>query len=361
MVELSEADRWRHFGRDWERRLREAGLNGVSWPLDSGGQGRTLLEEIALLEELASANVPESLNFIAKTMLGPTLIRHGNESQRQRFLPAILDGAHMWCQGFSEPDAGSDLANLKTKAVRSDGGWRLFGQKVWTSFASRSDWMFALVRTDREAERHAGLSFVLVDMSTPGIAVRPLRQITGDAEFNEVFFDDVHVPDENVVGQPGEGWKIAGTLLAHERGAAHFGRHIRFRRELERLIELGQTLELDGMPLIEASDYRDRLMALLGKIEIYRLMAYRQVTAMLAGGGAGEGSVIKLFWNSMYQELQGTALDMLGPLAWMADPQRPDLARWPKRFLYSLSRSIAGGTAEIQRNIVAERVLGLPK
>lgn len=359
--DLSVADRWLLFGRGWERKLFEAGLNGVSWPQDSGGQGLSILEEIVLLEELAIVDVPESINSIAKTMLGPTMIIHGDQMQRSRFLPAILRGEHIWCQGFSEPDAGSDLAALRTKAVRVNGGWRLSGQKIWTSHAARADWMFALVRSDPEAERHSGLSLMLVDLASDGVEVRPLPQINGEADFNEVFLDQVFVPDENVVGEPGDGWAIARTLLGFERGAAHFGRHIRFRRQLGEILEMLKAMKTDEANLAASTYYRDRLMRVLAEVEIYRLMAYRHLSSMLSRQVGSEGSVIKLFWNEMYQELQSVAMELLGVYGYDWHGEHFNTSQWPRRYLYSLSRTIAGGTSEIQRNIVGERLLGLPR
>ena len=356
---LSADDRWDLFGRVWERKLHDAGFAGLSWPVAVGGGGRSLAEEVVLLEELARHGVPESVNAIAKSMLGPTIIAHGTDDQKRRFLTRILSGEDIWCQGFSEPDAGSDLAAVRTRATPAHAGWCVSGQKIWTSHAARSDWMFALVRSDIDVERHGGLMFILIDLRSPGVEIRPLRQINGDAEFNEVFFTDVFVPDDQVLGRPHDGWKVARTTLGFERGIAHFGRYIRFRRQLDELIALAGDVSrcADGL---ESSDFRDRLMESLVELEIYRLMAYRLITQMAAGAGS-EGSLVKLMWTEAYQKMQRLALEIGGAPQLEWDVHEPNDGAWAKRYLNSLSRTIAGGTSEIQRNIIAERLLGLPR
>jgi alkylation response protein AidB-like acyl-CoA dehydrogenase len=357
---LGADDRWELFGRAWERKLHDGGLAGLSWPVAVGGGGKSLVEEVVLLEELARHGVPESVNAIAKSMLGPTIIAHGTTDQKHRFLTNILSGDDIWCQGFSEPDAGSDLASVRTRATLADGGWRVSGQKIWTSHAARSDWMFALVRSNSDVERHAGLTFILIDLHSPGVEIRPLRQINGDAEFNEVFFTDVFVPDDQVVGQPHDGWKVARTTLGFERGVAHFGRYIRFRRQLDELIVLAGDVSNGYAGGFESSDLRDRLMESLVELEIYRLMARGLITRMAAGAGS-EGSLVKLMWTEAYQKMQRLALDVGGAPQLEWDVHEPNDGAWAKRYLNSLSRTIAGGTSEIQRNIIAERLLGLPR
>ena len=355
-------ERLRHFGRGWERRLLNAGLNGLSWPVEFGGQGATIAEEMVLLEESARLNIPESINNVAKTMLGPTLMAHGTIEQQQRYLGRILSGEHIWCQVFSEPDAGSDLANIRTTAERVMGGWSVHGQKLWTSRAQYSDRCFAIVRTDAESQRRAGLSVLLVALDQPGVAVRPLRQANGDDEFNEVWFDGALVADADVLGGVGDGWRVARTILSYERGTAHFGRHVRFRRQLEQLIKLATGLEISGVPATTHAHYRDQFMEALAESEIYRLLTRRELGRLQSEEVGMQGSFLKLFWTEMYQRQERLALELLGPHADLLDgPGALDEDRHGLRYLSALSRSIAGGTSEIQRNIVAETTLGLPR
>jgi alkylation response protein AidB-like acyl-CoA dehydrogenase len=357
------AERLLHFGRPWERKLLDAGLNGISWPVEYGGCGGPVTHEMVFLEEATRCNVPESLNKLAKTMVGPALQVHGTEDQRRRFLPGMLDGTHIWCQGFSEPEAGSDLAGVRTRAEPADGGWRVSGQKLWTSRAQYSDYCFALVRTDNTGERgHAGLSMMLIALAQDGVEIRPLRQANGDDEFNEVFFDGAFVPEEDVLGGVGAGWAVARTILSFERGITHFGRHVRLRRQLEELISRSAGIEVDGRPALLQADFRQRLAAAISEAEIYRLLAYRECAALERGEVGSSGSAVKLFWTEMWRRHQDLALEILGSRvndsggAAASDDDEP-----MSRYLSSLSRSIAGGTSEIQRSIVAERILGLPR
>jgi alkylation response protein AidB-like acyl-CoA dehydrogenase len=356
-------ERLLHFGRSWERKLGEAGFNGISWPAEYGGRGGPVAHEMIFLEEATRCNVPESLNKLAKTMVGPALQVHGTEGQCRRFLPGMLDGTHIWCQGFSEPEAGSDLAGVRTRAEPADGGWRVSGQKLWTSRAQYSDYCFALVRTDGTGERrHAGLSMMLIALAQDGVEIRPLRQANGDDEFNEVFFDGAFVPEGDVLGGVGDGWAVARTILSFERGITHFGRHVRLRRQLEELIARSAEIEVDGRPALLQADFRQRLAAALSEAEIYRLLAYRECAALERGAVGSSGSAVKLFWTEMWRRHQDLALEILGSRvndaggAAASDDDEP-----MSRYLSSLSRSIAGGTSEIQRSIVAERILGLPR
>jgi alkylation response protein AidB-like acyl-CoA dehydrogenase len=356
-------ERLLHFGRSWERKLMEAGLNGISWPVEYGGRGGPVTHEMVFLEEATRCNVPESLNKLAKTMVGPALQVHGTEDQRRRFLPGMLDGTHIWCQGFSEPEAGSDLAGVRTRAERADGGWRVSGQKLWTSRAQYSDYCFALVRTDDTGERgHAGLSMMLIALAQDGVEIRPLRQANGDDEFNEVFFDGAFVPEEDVLGGVGAGWAVARTILSFERGITHFGRHVRLRRQLEELIARSGEIEVDGRPALLQADFRQRLAAALSEAEIYRLLAYRECAALERGAVGSSGSAVKLFWTEMWRRHQDLALEILGSrVNDSGGAAAPNDDEPMSRYLSSLSRSIAGGTSEIQRSIVAERILGLPR
>jgi alkylation response protein AidB-like acyl-CoA dehydrogenase len=349
---LTEEERWGWFGREWERGLHEGGLNGASWPVDAGGRGLTLDHEVVILEEMARAGVPESVNYLAKTMLGPTLMDHGSDDQRMRFLRGVLDGSTMWCQGFSEPNAGSDLAAVEARCkADAGGGYRLHGQKIWTSLAIRADWMFALVRSEPGSSRHEGLSFVLLDMKQAGVEVRPILQIDGLSDFNEVFFDGARVEERNVVGRPGDGWRVAMTMLGYERGLAHVGRYIRFDAQLDDLVALASRFGV-----LDA--YAPRLMEIRAEIEVYRLATYRLLSERVEGPAA---SVVKVFWTEMLQRMQALAVEIAGELALSQVGSMPEAEVWEGRYLASLSRTLAGGTSEIQRNIIAERLLGLPR
>jgi alkylation response protein AidB-like acyl-CoA dehydrogenase len=356
-------ERLLHFGRSWERKLLEAGFNGISWPVEYGGRGGPVAHEMVFLEEATRCNVPESLNKLAKTMVGPALQVHGTEDQRRRFLPGMLDGTQIWCQGFSEPEAGSDLAGVRTRAKAANGGWRIFGQKLWTSRAQYSDYCFALVRTDGTGERgHAGLSMMLVALAQDGVEIRPLRQANGDDEFNEVFFDGAFVSEADVLGEVGAGWAVARTILSFERGITHFGRHVRLRRQLEELIARSAAIEVDGRPALLQADFRQRLAASLAEAEIYRLLAYRECASLERGAVGSSGSAVKLFWTDMWRRHQDLALEILGSRVDDSGGAADSNDDEPmSRYLSSLSRSIAGGTSEIQRSIVAERSLGLPR
>jgi len=293
------------------------------------------------------------------SMLGPTLMKHGTQAQQKRFLQNILTADEIWCQGFSEPNAGSDLANLQTRAVVDGDHFAINGQKVWTSMAHVADWCFLLVRTDPEAPKHKGITFVLVDMRTPGITVRPLRQITGEAEFNEVFFDNVRVPLANVVGRMNEGWSITITTLAYERDLLTFVRHISLRNALHRLIDLTRRTGRGSDPVV-----RQKIATLAIGEQCLRLNGYRSLTKILRGGAPGpEGSTSKLYWSQIDQELAAVASEVIGPYSQLAPGTAwaPDDGQWEFYELLARASGIRAGTSEILRNILAERVLGLPK
>jgi alkylation response protein AidB-like acyl-CoA dehydrogenase len=284
-------------------------------------------------------------------MGGPTVIAHGTEAQKQRFLPPILSADEIWCQGFSEPESGSDLASVATRAERTEGGWRVSGQKVWTSLAHYADWCMLLARTDTDADKHKGLTYLLVDMDQPGVSVRPLTQITGDAEFNEIFFDDAEVADETVVGGVGEGWGVALTTLMHERATLAFGLVVSLKIALGELMQLARDQGLADDPVV-----RQRIGQLYTEAEVMRLNAYRGLTQQMKHGVPGpEGSLGKWHWSEVNQSLTEAALDFGGPGSVLAGSQ------WAHRFLRSRANSIEGGTTEILKNVVAERVLGLPR
>jgi alkylation response protein AidB-like acyl-CoA dehydrogenase len=345
--------------RGWQKTMCEAGYVGMDWPRQFGGRGASLVEQVILYQEMARAESPQLVNRGGVSMLGPTLMKFGTPAQQQRFLRPILTADEIWAQGFSEPNAGSDLANLSTRAERRGEHFVLNGQKVWTSMAHVADWCFVLARTDPAAPKHKGLSFLLVDMKTPGITVRPLRQMTGEAEFNEVFFDGVRVPAENLVHKLDEGWAVALTTLAYERDLLTFIRHISLRNALHRFVRLVQERGRTGDPLV-----RQRLAGLWIGEQALQLNAYRSLTRILRGGQPGpEGSTSKLFWSHLDQELAQTATEVLGPYAQLGPGTRwaPDAGQWEFYALLAQASGIRAGTSEILRNILGERVLGLPK
>jgi alkylation response protein AidB-like acyl-CoA dehydrogenase len=335
----------------WQRCLFDAGWAAVHWPREYGGRGATLTETAIFHEEMARARAPQLMNRVGINNVGPTLIAHGTEAQRRRYLAKILSGEEIWCQLYSEPNAGSDLAAVRTRAERHGDHFVVDGQKVWTSYAQFAAFGILLARTDPAAPAHRGISCLLVDMRSPGITIRPLRQLTGSAEFSETFFDHVVVPRENLIGPENEGWKVATTTLAHERGTA-----FSFKEQVLHRIyadELGELLRARG----RAADpsLRQRYAARVIDVEIMRLHNCRTMTRLARGELPGaESSIVKLFWADLTQELTALALEALG-----ADAQLG--GRWQQRMLWSRCASIAGGTNEIQRNIIAQRVLGLPR
>ena len=363
-TEPEDPKAWVPYARDWQRRLAEAGWCGVAWPKAYGGKGATLIQQIIFQEELARAKAPQFIGLAGLTMGGPVLIAHGTEEQKRRHLRPILTAEEIWCQGFSEPNAGSDLAALKTRAVLDGDTFVVTGQKVWTSWARYADVCMCLVRTDPDAPKHKGITFLLVDMKSPGVTVRPLTQINGDADFNEVFFEDVRVPRKNVVGELNKGWDIAITCLMHERQTLTFSRQLQSKVALTEMLETARHLARHGAPASRDPIVRQRLAQAYVESEAMRFLAYRNLTKVLRGGVPGpEGSIEKLFWSEMYQRQLDTACEMIGPhqLLLRHSAHAVDGGRWPHLLLYSKGRTIAAGTSEVQRNILAERVLGLPR
>ena len=345
--------------RWWQKKLFEAGYVGMDWPREFGGRGAPLTEMVILYQEMGRAESPQIVNRGGVSMLGPTLMKHGTPAQQQRFLKNILTADEMWCQGFSEPNAGSDLANLQTRALRSGDEYVVNGQKVWTSMGHVADWCFLLVRTNPTAAKHKGISFLLVDMKTPGITVRPLRQITGEAEFNETFFDNVRVPVENLVAKENEGWGVAITTLAHERDVLTHIRHISLRNALHRLLKLAKERGATSSPIV-----RQKLAHLYISEQALQLNGYRGLTNIMRGGHPGpEGSTAKLLWSQTDVELAQTATEILGPYSQLegGTSWAPDDGQWEFYELLARGSGIRAGTTEILKNILGERVLGLPK
>jgi alkylation response protein AidB-like acyl-CoA dehydrogenase len=345
--------------RDWQRKVYEGGWAGVSWPKEYGGRGATLMQQAIFHEEMARAAAPPLISLIGLSLVGPTLISLGAEAQKQRFLAPILSGEEIWCQGFSEPNAGSDLAALGLKAVPDGDEFIVNGQKIWTSYAHYADWCLLLARTDASGPKHKGITCLLVDMRSAGIVVRPLRQMTGEAGFNEVFFSDVRVPSANVLGQVNEGWKAAVTALMNERANAGAGFYVNFRRDLDLLIERSRHTRRSGHFASEDPVMRQKIAQSFIELEIFRLNTLRALSRMSKDGAPGpEVSILKLGYSEMHQRLQQTAMEALGPYAQL---NNFDGGQWAYNYLRCRSSTIAAGTSEIQRNIIAERVLGLPK
>ena len=345
--------------RDWQRRLYDGGWAGISWPREFGGRGATLVEQAIFYEELARARAPQLINAIGLSLVGPTIIALGTPAQKSRYLSNILSGEEIWCQGFSEPNAGSDLAASGTKAARDGDDFVVNGQKIWTSFAHLADWCLLLVRTDAEAAKHKGLTCLLVDMHSPGVVVRPLRQMSGDAGFNEVFYTDVRVPAANVLGEVDKGWTTAIAALMNERANLGTGIQVIFKRNLEALIARARALRRGGRPVSQDPLARQKLAQAYLELEILRLNTNRALTALSKTGIPGpEGSTLKLFWSEMNQRTQRTAQEVLGPYGQFKEF---DGGLWEYAYLRARGNTIEAGTSEIQRSIIAERVLGLPK
>src|SRR5271154_3047388 len=332
--------------RGWQAHCYKAGYVGRAWPSEFGGGGRPPVEQIVVDQELAAAGAPEFVNIVGLGVLGPSLLRYGDDEQRRRYIPPILSAEEIWCQGFSEPEAGSDLASLRTHAVRDGDDWVVTGQKLWTSNAQYAKWCMLLARTDLGAPRHKGLTFFLLDMDQPGVDIRPLRQITGESEFNEVFFNQARVPDANILGTVGSGWQVALTTLMNERAGLGFFLQVRLRVLLDELIT-----EADQRGLLDDPAVADQLGDLLSRSEALRLNAYRGLATIDRDGQPGpEGSLVKLMWSECNQLLTQAAIDVLGPDTLAAR------SPWSRELLRARANTIEGGTSEVLKNIVAERV-----
>jgi alkylation response protein AidB-like acyl-CoA dehydrogenase len=373
--EMTDAER-RAFNADWPKKLFEGGWICATWPTEYGGKGLTTMQGVALAEEFARAKAPMRGDFFGDTLVGPTLLQWGTEQQKKEFLPGILQGKTRWCQGFSEPNSGSDLASLKTTAVLDGDEWVINGQKVWTTQGHHADYCFLLTRTDPHAPKHAGISYILVPMRQEGIEVRGITQPDGTAEFCEVFFTNARAPKDNVVGGVNNGWKVTNTTLGFERGQSATTGHRRFEAEFELMLE---TARANGK--VNDDDIRQRLMTYYSKIQILKYNGLRNLTATVTGkkdmGTAALSVTNKLFWSEMHQNAMELALDIHGADAMLIDAG-PEVGSWPgsvrdkqragypvspmmSAFFFSRSETIWGGTSQIQRNIVGERLLGLPK
>ena len=339
----------------WNRYLAEHGWTCLGWPEEHGGRGLPLFQQVIFHEEYARADAPVRINHLGEELLGPTLIAHGTDAQKERFLPKIVAVEELWCQGYSEPGAGSDLAGVRTRARLDGSQWVVDGQKVWTSNAHLSDWCFVVCRTEPGSSRHHGLSYLLVPMAQPGVDVRPIEQLTGTSEFNEVFFDGAVTSADLVVGEPGDGWKVAMATLGFERGVSTIGQQVGFARELETVEEAARANGTIDDPGIAA-----RLSQAHVGLEVLRLHALRTLSAYDSGSSGPEASVSKLLWARWHRELGELAMDVVG-LAGLTTGEGYALDRLQSLYLFSRADTIYGGSDEIQRNIIAERVLGLPR
>jgi alkylation response protein AidB-like acyl-CoA dehydrogenase len=341
--------------RRWEGVLAEGGWTCIGWPIEHGGRGASIAHQVIFNEEYVRARAPGRVSIMGEGLIGPTLIQYGTAAQKDRFLPPIVAGRELWCQGYSEPDAGSDLANVKTRAERDGDQWVVTGQKVWTSLAHQSDWCFVVCRTEPGSQRHRGLSYLLVPMDQPGVEVRPITQITRTSEFNEVFFDGARTAADNVVGEVGDGWRVALATLAFERGVGLLGHQLSFRRELEHLIEVARSNGATLAPVL-----RQRLARSYAELEILRYNTLRSLSGIDGPVAPPEASISKLYWSGWHQRFGELTIDVRGLPGLVVEAPPYELDDFQRTLLFSRSETIYGGSNEIQKNIIGERVLGLP-
>lgn len=342
----------------WEQELAKGGWIGAGWATAYGGRGLSINQQVIFFEEYARAGGPGRMGHIGEGLVGPTLAAFGTPAQQQRFLPPILAGQHFWCQGYSEPSAGSDLANINTRAQLDPSAeqWLISGQKIWTSLAHESDWCFVLARTQPGSVGHRGLSFLLVPMDQPGIRVQPIQQLTGTSEFNEVFFDQARTSADNLIGQPGDGWKIAMALLGFERGVSTLGQQMQFQNELDEVVRIAKANGAAYDPIM-----RQRIAQAWSGLRVLRYNSLRMLSGTQDGSLRPEATIYKLAWSTWHLELGKLAMDVLGPEAeWLAGAPY-ELTRLQALFLFTRADTIYGGSNEIQRNIIAERALGMPR
>jgi len=359
-ADMAERER---FLRDWQRQLYDGGWAGISWPAEHGGQDASLMEQLIFNQEMARVNAPLLINRVGILLVGPTLIEIGTKAQKDRFLKPILTGEEVWCQGFSEPNAGSDLANLRTSAERIDDGWVINGQKIWTSYAHYADWCFLLTRTDDSGSKYEGITALMVPMDQDGIDVEPIQQIDGARDFNQLYFDDAVADEAHVVGEVGEGWDATMTMLSFEHGLTQLypPDKLSLEERWNELVEFCQETTRNGEPLSEDPRIRQRLAELHAKVQAGKLMNLRYIQDRMASGGAGaKGSADRVFSSELLKELEEFAMRIQGPKASLWEGSIED-GRWQDRYLDSFGTTIAAGTSEMHRNTIAERVLGLPK
>jgi alkylation response protein AidB-like acyl-CoA dehydrogenase len=352
------------FLREWQKRVYQGGWAGLAWPREYGGRGATLMEQVIFTQEMARAGAPPLANILGLGLIGPTIIHFGTDAQKKRYLENILSGDEIWCQGFSEPNAGSDLANLRTSSLVNGDHFVVNGQKVWNSYGWVADWCALLTRSDPSSQKHKGLTYLLVDMKSPGVEVRPLRQLTGESEFTEVFFHDVRVPVANALGKVGDGWNVALGTLAHERATLGVSFQVQMRRQFDRLVDIHRKRTANGEATIAPEVARQKLAQAYIENEVLRLNHLRAISRIIQTGAPGpEGSILKIGWSEANQRFQASAQELLGPFAQLTAGH--DLAidngAWSYSYLRSRGNTIEAGTSEIQRNIIGQHVLGLPK
>jgi len=350
--------------RKWQRKLFDHGWAGIGWSKEYGGRGASTMLQVIFWEEMARADAPPLANVLGLGIIGPTIIAFGTDEQRQRFLRRILSAEEIWCQGFSEPEAGSDLAALRSEARIDSDHWVVNGHKVWNSYGWAADWCELVVRTDPAAPKHKGLTVLLVDMKSPGVEVRPLKQITGETEFCELFFRDVRVPVAHTVGKVNDGWNVALGTLMHERGTFGAGLQVTYRQNLERLIALAHCTERNGKPAAQDPIIRQKLAQTYAEVQIMRLNQMRAFSRINQTGVPGpEGSIQKIFWSELNQRMQQLAQELLGPYGQLEGPDglAVDQGAWSYGYLRARGNTIEAGTSEIQRNIIGHFVLGLPR
>lgn len=358
-------EEWARAYRDFQKQLFDAGYVGLQYPKEYGGQARTLMEEVVVLQTLASTCIELRIpGVVTHGMAVPTIFVCGSDEQKRKFLPKILDGTHIWCQGFSEPNAGSDVANVSTRAVKKNGHYILNGQKVWTSFAQVADFCILLVRTDPNVAKHKGMSYLLLDMKLPGVEVRPITQITGEKEFNELYMEDVKVSEEMLVGKEGDGWRIAITTLMFERAIGDAMMAAAYEKNLQIMVDMARQCRRAGKPVIEDPIFRQQLAQDYIEVMVLKVHGLRSLSTQIQGGIPGpEGSIGKLLWSEPNQRITESALGMQGPYSQImgGSPWSVQDGHWQYGFLRSKGNTIEAGSSEIQRNIIGERVLGLPK
>jgi alkylation response protein AidB-like acyl-CoA dehydrogenase len=345
--------------RTWQRKMFDAGWAGISWPKEYGGRGATLMEQVIFIEEQARAEAPPMANVLGLGLIGPTIIAYGNDAQKKRYLEKILSAEEIWCQGFSEPNAGSDLAAVSTEAKLDGGHFIINGHKCWNSYGWAADWCELVVRTDPSVEKHKGLTVLLVDMRSPGVEVRGLKQMSGESEFCEIFFRDVRVPVENVIGKVNDGWRVAMGTLMHERGTFGAALQVNYRRNFNRLVEIARERKRTDDPIV-----RQKLAQCYAEIEVMRCNQMRAFSRINETGVPGpEGSIQKIFWSELNQRFQQIAMEILGPYGQLAhgSSDAVDEGQWAYNYLRARGNTIEAGTSEIQRNIIGHFVLGLPK
>ncbi|WP_237740498.1 acyl-CoA dehydrogenase family protein [Paenisporosarcina sp. TG-14] len=360
----SDDERYIEFSKSWDKKLHEGGYSGISWPKEYGGRGESVLKEMIFEEEAGRIDAPRGYNFLGKILLGPTLLNYGTEEQKKYFLPRLVKSEDIWCQGFSEPNAGSDLAALQTRAELEGDEWVITGQKVWTTEAQNANWCFVLARTDFSAPKHKGITYFLVPMEAEGVSVRPIRKITGEADFNEIFFDNVRIPKDHYIGELNNGWKVAMTTLSFERGILALGRQARFQTEFEKAVEYVEDKKLPGGDELQGNHYfRQKFAQSFLELRIMRYHSLKTISDYINNNGklGPEMSLQKLYWSEMRARIGNLLMEVQGENVYLAEEDSPSADHFTNIYFTTRGEIIYAGTSQIQRNIIAEKVLGLPR